>query len=897
MGSYTSAKVFRVIFFVFLCLGIVFQTQATHIKAGDIKAERISTGTLTYRFTLNLYTRLASETGIPSDQATLNFGDGKSATVNKSQTISFDGTTENNVFVFYHTYGGGSGSFFRVGYQEVNRIASIINMSNSVGTPFYIELGLQIGGTSGLNRSPILTVPPIDKGVIGQIYTHNPGAYDPDGDSLVYTLVEPQSAKKVPVGNYKFPDQFGGTSTSGGTPFITINPISGDIVWNAPSDWTNSGSLPRYYNIAIRIDEFRGNSRIGYIIRDMQIEIVDSPNKPPVLRMPSDTCIVAGAILKDTITASHPQPNHNITLQPPYTGLIPTSTFTFVNDGTPSPIAYFNWQPTCADIREQPYDVVVKASDNNANINPKLTDVRSFLIYVKAPKPQNLAVTPLGNSIKLTWDSYKTGTCSNVDKIKIYRKECSAANVNPEPCDDGIPLGVGYVLIKTIDGKDSVFTDTNNGAGLTPGVGYCYAIIATFPSPGYGISYPSDEACGNIAIEVPMEAVVSVTNTSLTTGTIQLNWFEPLDNVTGPFTYDVYRASSDAPATFAPIATAVADTFYTDASVGLNTLQKQYFYKIKLSNATNFSPVQTSVLLTADPRNASALLTWKVTAAFNLDTIEVWRSINGSAFSNVKTLVNPVKSGNYTDAPIANCDNVKYFLRIKGHYCDPKLPGELISDSPIQDVIPMDDNPPPAPVLTLKSCADPYNLNVNDLTWTDVRPPVCNTIKGYNLYYAPHSGQSLSLLASVLTDTNYVHVKVDSSLAGCYEVKAVNYQDIESAASNRICIDNCVYYQLPNLVTRDNNGRNDIFQAFPIPLGVRIVNFKVYNRWGNQVYSFEGDPNLNWRTVDGAQNFLSEGVYYYEAEVHYYRRLNPDDETEILKGWVHLLGDKEAPKK
>ena len=183
-----------------------------------------------------------------------------------------------------------------------------------------------------------------------------------------------------------------------------------------------------------------------------------------------------------------------------------------------------------------------------------------------------------------------------------------------------------------------------------------------------------------------------------------------------------------------------------------------------------------------------------------------------------------------------------------------------------------------------------------ELEVTDVRPAICNTIKGYNLYYAPHSGQGLSLLA-FLTDTNYIHPYVDSSLAGCYEVRSVNYQNIESVGSNRICIDNCVYYQLPNLVTRDNNGRNDIFQAFPIPLGVRVVRFTVFNRWGNQVYSFEGDPNLNWRTVDGAQNFLTEGVYYYEAEVHYFRRLNPDDETEILKGWVHLLGDKEAPKK
>jgi len=148
-----------------------------------------------------------------------------------------------------------------------------------------------------------------------------------------------------------------------------------------------------------------------------------------------------------------------------------------------------------------------------------------------------------------------------------------------------------------------------------------------------------------------------------------------------------------------------------------------------------------------------------------------------------------------------------------------------------------------------------------------------------------------------LTDTSYIHNPGDSSLAGCYEVRTVNYQDVEGTASNRICVDNCVYYRLPDLVTRNNDGHNDFFQAYPVPTGVQIVRFNVYNRWGNRVYGFEGDPYINWRTIDAANNLLIEGVYYYEAEVHYYRRLNPDDEVQKLKGWVQILGDKEPSKK
>jgi CHU_C Type IX secretion signal domain len=894
MNSYTFAHLFRSIFLAGLCFGAYFNAQATHIKAGDIKAERTSAASLTYKFTLNLYTRPFSETGIPADDATLNFGDGKSATVGKSQTITFDNTTENNVFIFFHTYSGPG--FYKIGYQELNRIASIINMSNSVGTPFYIEMALSISPTSGLNSSPILAVPPIDKGAIGQIYTHNPGAFDPDGDSLAFSFFTPQSDKNVFVGNFKAPDQFGGTSTTGGTPFITIDPISGDIVWNAPSDATSSGSTPRFYNIAIRIDEFRGGVRIGYVIRDMQIEIDEVVNKPPVLKMPSDTCIVAGSLLKDTIRAVANPAFHNVYLES-YSGVYSLgATKTFVNNNSPSPISYFNWQTTCDHIREQPYNVVFRAQDISTT-DPKLVDVRSFLIYVKAPKPNNLVLTPLATAIKLDWDPYKTTVCTNASKIKIYRKECSSANFVPEPCDAGIPATSGYVLIDEVNATLSTYTDNDKGKGLVPGVVYCYAIVAVFGSPGNGQSYPSNESCGQVAVNVPMLASASVTSTGITNGSILLKWFEPLDLVTPvpPYSYEISRASSDAPTVFVPIDTIAVDTFLVDT--GLNTSAKQYFYKTRVLNVADFSPVQSSVVFTAEPRSNAAFLSWNVTMVSNLDTIEIYRSKNGGPYTKVTTLLDKKKIGTYTDATgVQNCDTLNYYALVKGSYCDPRLRGELYSLSPIRQVIPLDDSPPLAPLLTLKSCAPPYNLKVNDLLWNAVADKRCNTIKGYNLYYAPRSGQDLSLLA-FLTDTTYIHNMIDSSLAGCYEVKALNYRDVESAASNRICLDNCVYYQLPNLVTRDNNGRNDIFQAFPIPLGVRVVRFNVFNRWGNQIYSYEGDPNINWRTIDGAQNFLSEGVYYYEAEVHYYRRLNPDNETETLKGWVHLIGDKEPPKK
>ncbi|HTF03861.1 MAG TPA: T9SS type A sorting domain-containing protein, partial [Bacteroidia bacterium] len=85
----------------------------------------------------------------------------------------------------------------------------------------------------------------------GFVY-HNPGAYDPEGDSMSFSLVPCYTSV------YDFPN-------------ATINPITGDLV--VPVSDQDS-----IYLIAIRIDEWRRDSsgqsfHMGYVIRDMVIDI------------------------------------------------------------------------------------------------------------------------------------------------------------------------------------------------------------------------------------------------------------------------------------------------------------------------------------------------------------------------------------------------------------------------------------------------------------------------------------------------------------------------------------------------------------------------------------------------------------------------------------------------
>jgi hypothetical protein len=93
-----------------------------------------------------------------------------------------------------------------VSFREFNRNADIVNMDNSVNTPFYVETVIIIDPFFGCNNTPVLLNPPIDDACVGVTYLHNAGAIDADGDSLSYEFTIPKQDQDIPVINYRFPD-------------------------------------------------------------------------------------------------------------------------------------------------------------------------------------------------------------------------------------------------------------------------------------------------------------------------------------------------------------------------------------------------------------------------------------------------------------------------------------------------------------------------------------------------------------------------------------------------------------------------------------------------------------------------------------------------------------------
>ncbi len=304
-----AVKYCKILIVFLLMLTASHAVEATHIRAGEITIRRNNCNNLTFEITF---------TGYRDTGSTINFGDGFMDFGDGSDALLISGDLftstdvgngiERNVVTITHTFP--AQGLYTIGYRELNRNAGTLNIDNSVETPFYTESQIVIDAFIGCNQSPELLIPPVDEGCIQVAFFHNPGAFDPDGDSLSYEFTTPKQDRGVEVVNYKplddaslYPTGFETGSEDGDTATFTINSTTGDVKWDAPG-------AEGQYNIAFKIIEwrFRGSQwrQIGYVTRDMQILIEDCNNERPDLEIPEDICVEAGTIINEIVSGIDP---------------------------------------------------------------------------------------------------------------------------------------------------------------------------------------------------------------------------------------------------------------------------------------------------------------------------------------------------------------------------------------------------------------------------------------------------------------------------------------------------------------------------------------------------------------------------------------------------------------
>jgi gliding motility-associated-like protein len=138
-----------------------------------------------------------------------------------------------------------------------------------VSSNYYYETILN-SSTAPCNTSPSVTTQMIPYVCVNQPLVYNLGVYEPDGNTMVYTLVNAVTASGVSV-----PYQPG---YSGAVPMngMTINSVTGDLNFTP--------NIVGNFVVAVLVEEFDSNGDlVGSLVQDFQFEVINCPaNTNPV---------------------------------------------------------------------------------------------------------------------------------------------------------------------------------------------------------------------------------------------------------------------------------------------------------------------------------------------------------------------------------------------------------------------------------------------------------------------------------------------------------------------------------------------------------------------------------------------------------------------------------------
>lgn len=886
------------------------QASATHNRAGEISFEQ--TGPLTLRVTLTTYTKTSS-VAADRDSIEIFWGDGTSEFAVRAN--GWGDPQPNDVKINYYiaTHVYPARATYTISMLDPNRVGGILNVNypDSESVPFYLETTFTFLNTQfqGENNSAVLLQAPIDFGCVGEVFVHNPNAFDIDGDSLVYELLVPLQAQNSIVPDYVYPDQI----MPGDNNNFSLDPTTGDLVWDAPQ-------LPGEYNVAFAVKEYRQGVLINRMIRDMQIFILpDCENQPPTLSLIDEKCVLAGDTVSIDVLVDDPNSGQLVRVEASGAPFISTKNLAELEDGfsfkDPAYTARFSWVTSCEDISDQYYQIIFKAIDNGISDTSGLATLKTLRIKVMAPPPEMLE-TEMGDMVhRLTWNY--PYTCAFVEDeyflgFSIWRRNGSKT-LDLDLCDTGLE-GQGYQKIvfqhDQNDGIKYVYEDV----AVEPGETYCYRVVPEFARRSYdGFPYnqvsgkPSNESCISLPLSLPYIKQVSVAATSESNGEIELKWDFPqpeaFDSLLFPGPYSLVLNRSDDREAFTPIPQAIfsfdtpsglLDTFFLDT--GLNTTSAPYYYLLELFNeqGTNLigtSEIVSSVFISGQPGDNRIRLTIDTDVPWTNFNHIIYRKDEGGMFSKIAE----TPQEQYTDFDVSNGLNYCYLVQTQGYYFFNQT-DILQNFSQEICLVPSDFTPPCAPEIWVENPCDTLSetsIQVdldNHISWA-FNDPECLEIEdlaGFNLYFTPDTIVSALQKIEEFEDTEVYETwhSGPMGLKGCYAVTAVDSSFNESPFSNIFCVDNCPYYVLPNVFTPNNDGVHDMFVP-RINRHVYSVDMKIFNQWGQKVFETT-DPMILWDGTNFSGNALAEGTYHYVCVV--------DDiidestgEAKMLSGFIQLI--------
>lgn len=255
------------------------------------------------------------------------------------------------------------------------------------------------------NNSPSFTNNPIAFVCLGQSFTYNHGVIDIDGDSLVYTLVNP--LRNV-TDSIPFVPGYSATNPITSNPPLAINANNGDLNMNPTQQEVGV--------LSVLVSEYRDGSLIGSVVRDMAIYVLPCTNELPTISgingsLLRDTTVCPGTNLCFDIYSGDGDTTQILSMQ--WNQGIPGATFNVV--GSPRPVGTFCWTPTSADIRTTPHTFTVTVFDDacpnsgyqtfsfNVFVNSPAYSAQSSDISCNGLSDGSIVINPNSSSLIYSW--------------------------------------------------------------------------------------------------------------------------------------------------------------------------------------------------------------------------------------------------------------------------------------------------------------------------------------------------------------------------------------------------------------------------------------------------------------------------------------------------------------